>query len=235
MKKLRNMVFCGLVFLIFVPIVFSQESYFGITLDCLEGCKDGKVDVDKEVMLKLVIKNNFNYWVSLGGEDKNILSLSLEIENSKLPNNGKEVKWYNDLLRNPYYLKPKSTEELYFTLETYNDMDKNKRLGEWKITPKLDIGWQGAKYYKDPFTGETIPIKSEYQIPRLVSGNILKFEAKQEEVEVQPPKERFKLPTLKQLVSEPPYSYFTWIIGLIIAGIIIYYATQGRRRNRGRR
>lgn len=229
MRKFKTL--CILILsLMIVPVVFSQTSDFGISIDCFQGCKNGFVDVEQEIMLKFVLNNNFDYWISFGEEDRSQLSFSIEVEHSKLSNNGKETIFYSDSLRTPYYLKPKSTEEVYFPLKAYNNLDPNIRLGEWRITPKVDIGWQGAKYYGNPFTGEIVALRQEFRIPQTITGNILKFEAKKKEVEVEQPEKGFKIPTLKQWVSEPPYSYFTWILGLIIVGVVVYYLTQGRRR-----
>ena len=71
--------------LLFIPSVYSQTQLFDVVLDCFDGCKDGDVNVSKPIMLKLEIRNNFDYWVALGSKDYGAPSFRMTIRNANLP------------------------------------------------------------------------------------------------------------------------------------------------------
>ncbi len=128
----KKLVYVALLFLMFFNIVniARGEEQFGITLDCLESCKDKKIDSSKDIMLVLTIKNNLDYWVSIGQERNiNYQSIfSINIENSNLPA-GKSIEYHEDLLGKRILIKPKAELQMYVPFDTYNQLDMDKRLG----------------------------------------------------------------------------------------------------------
>lgn len=213
MKIIKSMIFL-MIAVLFLPLVFSANPYFGINLDCLESCKEGIVDPSKSIMLKLEIKNNFDYWISLGtNREHGSPDLRITAENSNLKD-GKDVEIYNGILGGPIFLKPKSVYEVYLPFEIYNNLDEDKRLGEWKITPEFLPG--DVKYFKAPYDDKQVTnINSEYKISSSVKGNILKFEPKKEEVEV-----KSNGDTITK-AGDSVKGFFKKWGGYIIAGIII--------------
>lgn len=212
-----------------LSMVAAQNTYFDIGLECYQGCNEGIANIDEQIILELSIVNNFDYWIYIGDKEEWDESSSIRIiaENSNLKD-GKSTELYQFVIGNPIYIPPKSEDEIYIPLDAYNSLPKEDRIGDWSVKVELSRNYN-TKYYENPFNGKTVSVKSEFQIPSQLTTNLLKFEAKKEEVVVEPAKKGIKIPTLKQLVSEPPYSYFTWIIGLIIVGIIVHYATKGKK------
>lgn len=215
MKIIKSMIFLMIVIL-FLPLAFSANPYFGINLDCLESCKEGIVDPSKSIMLKLEIKNNFDYWISLGtNREYGSPDLRITTENSNLKD-GKDVEMYSGILGGPTFLKPKSVYEVYLPFEIYNNLNEDRRLGEWKIIPEFLPG--DVKYFKSPYDGKQVTnIKPEYKIPSSIKGNILKFEPKKEEVEVVVKPDEDTITKAGDSVKE----FFKKWGGYIIAGIII--------------
>lgn len=220
--KYYGLLYSIMILLIVFPVA-AETSYFDISLDCFQGCGNGIAYVDEQIMLELTIKNNFEYWVYIGDKNKWDQSASFWItaENSNLEN-GQNVELYQFLVGNPFYIPPKSEIEIYFPLEVYNNLEEDKKMGDWSIKSKLKP--ENVKYYKDPFNEETISIKSKFQIPPTITGNLLKFEAKKEIVVVENGKGLIfnTKKTIKNFFEEWTGYIIAGIIILVVGGIFLY-------------
>lgn len=218
-----------LIFLfIFVSTQFvASQEYFGFDLNCFQGCDGEKSNINQQVILELTLKNNFEYWIKIGKESNNqynsFLSNRLTIENSNL-NDGKIIEDHK-LLSYPIYISPKSEIKLYFPLNAYNDLEKEKRVGEWKITPEISLS--SVSYYANPFDEDkNINIKTEYKIPSTLVNKQLKFQAENTDVRITTNPFSKPIDGIKDWFKK----YFGWIIATIIAGVSIYFFTKKKRK-----
>ena len=233
MKFVEKVVILAFILLL-IPTVYSQTQFFDIKLDCIDGCQSGTVETSKPIMLKLEIRNNFDYWVALGRKDYSGPSFRMTIRNPNLQGSwtqqsGIKEELYGAISGKVLYLKPKHTEFIYIPFEIYNTLEQDKRLGQWEIEYELDTN--GVNYYENPYTGKEIQRTPQPPIPTTIKGNILRFESKKPEVVIDQPKNmsRSISSTLKKWFTEQPYAYFSWIIGSIIIGVIIYLIKRALR------
>lgn len=222
LKRLHVAVlFLILIFIQIGYIASAEEEYFGFSLDCVDSCKDGKIDYSKDIIFLLTIKNNFNNWVAIeGGFDGT--SLRIDVENIKLSNNGKAYEKYN--IGQSVFIKPKDELKVYIPFKIYNEIDKDNRLGDWKIIPQILFG--NAKFYNAPFENKEIPsynINSKYLIKSPLIGNVLEFKTAKPEIEVQAEKPIIQIP--ESFWKHPLVIY----LGLpIIVGVVIWLLTKRR-------
>ena len=235
MDIIRKVVILAIM-LVAIPSSYAQ-SYFGINLDCIDGCQGKTIEVNKPVMLKLEIRNNFDYWVSLGNKDYGAPTFRMTIKNANLQGSWAQASGrtdvYDQISGKVFFIKPKSSEIFYIPLDAYNTLEEDKRLGQWEIEYELDTN-SAVRYYENPYTGKEVQIKPEFQIPRIVKGNILSLKGIKPEVTIveNPDAPESFSSKLKRWLTEEPYRYFSWIIGSILIGVVIYSLTTGRRRRK---
>jgi hypothetical protein len=87
------------------------------------------LNYSNNILLELTINNNLDKWVEFGSSS----DLYIAVSNDNLQNNGKETRIYNNLLGQSYLIKPKDTIKRYIPFDIYNILDKDKRLGNWKL------------------------------------------------------------------------------------------------------
>ncbi len=212
MKKLKKVIITLMFLMIILPIVSAAE--FDFDTECYQGCERGIANPDNNIMLKVTIKNNFDFWVKVGSDNSDAINLKILVENKNLGNynsNGKETENHK-IMGSPAYIPPKSEFEFYIPLDAYNNMERDKRVSDWVLTPTLEL--QSVKYYQNPYDEEeTINIKSSYQIPNSIVDNQVKFEGKLDGVEVKPN-------SFSGIVNSIKGFFSNWT-GYIIAGIII--------------
>ena len=69
MRKLKWLISL-LMLLWFISPVLAVDSYFDISLDCYQGCKEGTASIEDQIMLKFTMKNNFDYWGNCFGDSR---------------------------------------------------------------------------------------------------------------------------------------------------------------------
>jgi len=207
--KTLNIFFISIALLVLVlPAISAAE--FDFDTECYQGCVDGIANPDNNVMLKITIKNNFGYWVKIGSKNSDSINLRILVENKNL-GNGKETETHK-IMGSPTYIPPKSEFEFYIPLKAYNTMERDKKVSDWVLTPTLDL--QNIEYYQNPYDEEeTINIKSQYQIPKSIVDNQVKFEGKSGDVKI----ETNSFSKITNSIKE----FFSGWIRYIIAGIII--------------
>ncbi|MCK5039396.1 MAG: hypothetical protein KAR87_00315 [Candidatus Aenigmarchaeota archaeon] len=234
---LAMLVFAGLfLFCIQVNVGYAEEEQFRISLDCYNSC-DGKEDVNysEEIMFVLTIQNKLEYWISVGGETG--VDLYITVENAKLYD-GKNEETYKNVLGKNFFLEPDSIRKIYIPFNIYNRIEEeNSRLGDWKITPELKI--KEVLYYKNPFETKNIQTYNNKQlaIPRLVKGNVLKFEVIKPGIERLEDKVRLsdnflEKPLNKEFIIPVGVEVFAkliWALPLLIYGVYRYFKKKKRR------
>lgn len=227
MVKTKVLIVVTTIFLLLVSVnvIYAEEEQFGITLDCYESCDDKKIGYSKDIMFVLTIKNKLNYWISIGSESElGGADFHITVENINLKN-GKGSETYNDFLGKKFFIKPKSELRVYIPFNIYNKIEKDNRLGEWKIYPQLIIN--DVKFYEDPFELKETPLiyvdRTSFTIHSPVKGNVLEFKAVKPEVEVTG--EGFKIP--KDVWEYPFNKYILFpIIVLVIVGLFRWFFTR---------
>ena len=106
--------------------VVAQED-FSFSIDCLNGCNGKEMEYSQNIMLKVTIKNNYDYWVCIGDETKKA-DLKITVENINLEN-GKDYYNYNDFIGSSFYIMPNSEVDFFIPFNLYNELDIDKRLG----------------------------------------------------------------------------------------------------------
>lgn len=215
-------------------LVSAQEEQFGISLNCIEDCKGKELDYSKDIMLFFTVKNNLNYWVSIGkGDDYGSATLRLKIESINLQDNKKEIL-ISSILGKRVFIKPKSEINVYMPLEPYNELNKDNRLGDWKIIPQVELSTSDVKFYENnPFNSKIVTLSERntpFNLPSTIKGNVLEFKVVKPEVEVEKD-------TKKPLVPKGFWdNKFLWwilgIVGTIISGYVLWRITRSKSRRR---
>ena len=228
MRKSNIFIISLLFLMLILPITSAAE--FDFDTECYQGCIKGIANPDNNVMLKVTIKNNFDFWVKVGSENSDSINLRILVENKNLGNwngNGKETETHK-IMGSPAYIPPKSKFEFYIPLNSYNNMERDKRVSDWVLTPTLDL--QNIEYYQNPYDEKkAININSQYKIPNSIVDNQVKFEGKSEGVEIQTNSFSKIISVIKGFFS----NWTGWIIASVIVGVIIW-ALTGRGRSRRR-
>ena len=204
-----------LLFSIFLCINFNAvaaQEDFSFSIDCLNGCDGKEMEYSQNIMLKVTIKNNYDYWVCIGDETKKAY-LKITVENINLEN-GKESYIYNDFIGSSFYIMPNSEVDFFIPFNLYNELDDDERVGNWVISPEL-MSING-KLYKYPYNSEFASMYiGQSNLPQTIRGNPLEFKSLkyEEDVSIQE-KIEDKIDNLLKLKTENIYIY-------IIAGIII--------------
>jgi hypothetical protein len=247
----KRMVCIAVLFLMFfniVHIALAEEEQFGITLDCFDSCKDKTIDSSKDIMLVLTIKNNLDFWVSIG-KDNNINAQSvfnIDLENNNLKDanlqanlqTGRKSESHADLLGKRILIKPKTELQVYVPFDTYNQLGGDNRLGDWKIHPELQIN--NVEFYKNPFDSKPMPSLYYpdgriFTINSRLTGNILEFKVMKQETKVQVEKSNVIVPEglLDNVINFINSNLVAAIISGIIVSFISYkYFTRGGKRKR---
>lgn len=201
-----------LIFFNLIPIAYAEEEPISISLDCYEPCKDTVVNYSKEILFELTIKNNFDEWIELGS----LSDLYISVSNDNLPNNGKDYRTYSNLLGQSFFIKPKDTIKRYIPFDIYNKLDKDKRLGDWKVYPKLNYD---INLHKNPFesSGRSY-YGGQYYPTNSVAGNFLQFKVEKPETGDKVQKEKSSDLTTKGFWERP---IFTNLIYPIISNSVV--------------
>ncbi len=241
-----TIIFLLLAYFNIVTIVRADDQFFGISLDCFDSCKDKTIDSSKDIMLVLTIKNNLDYWVSIGDEN-NINTqylFSMNVENINLQDtnylqNGKRVESHNDFLGKRFFIKPKTELQVYIPFDTYNQFGKDNRLGDWKIIPELQINnIYSVYFYNNPFESKSTPLYSNGQsftISSPVIGNILEFKAIKPEIQIQGDNSSM-IPSQEEKSNAIPTGFVVSIITVILGAILTpyfgyrYFTKRGKKK-----
>jgi hypothetical protein len=231
MNTLRKRILLIALFLIAVSIqisyIASAEEQFGISLNCVDSCNGNKNwDYSKDILFELTIKNNLDYWVVIEGSRDGV-SMRLTVENIRLPNNGKDYPTYY-ILGQSFFIKPKDEVKVYIPFDLYNKIDKDSRIGDWKIYPELLFS--NIKFYKVPYESKETPLytnsRQPFTINSPIKANVLEFKTTKPEVEVQADKSNI----IPKDFWENPFNdklLFPLIV-LVIGSILVYYFTNKR-------
>jgi len=199
------------MFLFSLTSISAVNPYFDFDVECFQGCGEGIANPDSDIILKVTIKNNFDYWIKLGYDNSDSINLAISVDNKNV-NNGRTTEDHR-ILGSQTYIPPKTQIEVYIPFDTYNDMDRDKRISDWILTPSLST--QQVRYYEDPFNSDKTVnnIREEYKIPGNIVDNQLKFEGKLGNVEIE-------TNPFSKIINKIKGFFNNWI-GYIIAGIII--------------
>lgn len=200
--------------------VAAQED-FSFSIDCLNGCNGKEMEYSQNIMLKVTIKNNYDYWVCIGDETKKAY-LKITVENINLEN-GKEYYIYNDFIGSSFYIMPNSEVDFFIPFNLYNELDDDERLGNWVINPEL-MSING-KLYQDPYNSQFASMYiGQSNLPQTIRGNPLEFKSlKYEEEDSNQGKtgEIINNPIIKWIFEHIIYVIFLGVItGVIIALIL---------------
>lgn len=229
----------AILFLLLIPLsivhIARAEEQFGISLDCLEPCKDKTMDYSKDIMLVLTIKNNLDYWVSIGQEMNTNYQTDfrMNLENNNLQA-GNNIESHTDILGKRVLIKPKTELQVYIPFNTYNKLGKDNRLGEWKISPVLQIN--NVEFYNNPFESKSIPLSDRstgqsYTINSPIKGNVLGFKVIKPETEVQGEKSS----VIPKGLLETFYQDYIKIIITTVSGAVIGYLIINRLSRKSRK
>ena len=215
---MRKFILLGFILILLPFVAHAQESGdFGISVACVGGCENR--NISKDILLEFTIKNNFDYWISFGEDDRDDvysgLSISLEVYHPKL-DDGKGGEYYRDILGPGYFIKPKDELKVYLPFYIYNDMDEDSRQGEWEITPELSLGSVSIDYYSPDFS-EIDRGSGGVTIERSVSGPQIAFTVTKPGVEV----EKEKNISIPNWAVEYGKEIIVMVIATVIAGIIL--------------
>ena len=212
-----------LLFFIALSINFNTvgaQEDFSFSIDCLNGCNGKEIDYSQDIMLKVTIKNNYDYWVCIGDETKKAY-LKITVENINLEN-GKEYYIYSDFIGSSFYIMPNSEVDFFVPFYLYNGQGDDKRVGNWVINPEL-MSING-KLYKDPYNSEFASMYTgKSNLPETITGNPLEFKSlKYEENDSNQGKigEIIDDPTIKWIL-EHIIEIFVAVIAIIIGGSIL--------------
>jgi len=211
-----------LILILFNANMAYAEENFGVTLDCYEGCNDGQIDYNKNLMLELTIKNNYDYWVYIGEERGLGTEFLIEMKNINLETES-EIEYLNDYLDREIFIKPKSEIKIYIPFNGYNKLENDNRLGDWEIKPELRI--KKFKLYANPFDSTEVFL-SQINTPPIdleIVGNFLKFTTVKPEVEVTG---KISIKILDGLFENPVVIY---IISPLIVGLVLYFLNKRYR------
>lgn len=224
-----------LLFLSFIPIADAEEEPISISLDCYETCKGTGMNYSDDILFELTIRNNLDDWVKFDVSP----DFDIAVSSDNLPYNGKEYATYSNLLGQSFFMKPKEEIKRYIPFDMYNKIDADKRLGDWKIYPKLSLKRvtihknplesYGTSYYRGSY-GDTFPI----------IGNVLEFKTVKPEPNIKAQEiensnaaradssENTILTTIINFINS---NLVTTIIGGVVVSYITYkFFTRRRRR-----
>lgn len=128
-----------LLFFIVLSINFNTvgaQDDFSFSIDCFNGCNGKEIDYSQDIMLKLTLKNNYDYWICIGDYEKKA-DFKITVENSKLEN-GLDVHTYSDFIGGGFFIEPNSEVDFFIPFKLYNELkDDNDRVGNWVINPEI--------------------------------------------------------------------------------------------------
>lgn len=212
-----------LLFFIVLSINFNTvgaQEDFSFSVDCLNGCNGKEIDYSHDIMLKVTIKNNYDYWICIGDNEKKA-DFRITVEHINLEN-GKDYYIYNDFIGSSFYIMPNSEVDFFIPFNLYNELDDDKRLGNWVINPEL-ISLNG-KLYQDPYDSQFASMYTgKSNLPQTITGNPLEFKSlKYEEKDSNQGKigEIIDNPTIK-LITEYSTEIIISVIAIIIGGFIL--------------
>ncbi len=216
----KTILFFSILLCLNFNTVGAQED-FSFSIDCLNGCNGKEMEYSQNIMLKVTIKNNYDYWVCIGDETKKA-DLKITVENNKLEN-GKDYYIYNDFIGSSFYIMPNSEVDFFIPFYLYNGQGDDERVGNWVINPEL-MSING-KLYKDPYNSEFASMYTgKSNLPETITGNPLEFKSiKYEEDDSNQGNigEIINNPTIKWILENFIYVIFVSVItGVIIALIL---------------
>jgi len=227
MKKVF-LVILLLSFFLFANVVSASED-FGISIDCVQSCQDKEIDYSKDLIIQVSIKNNTDYWIELGKEGAwDAPNLSLEVIHSNL-SDGKDIETHNGLLGRFFIIKPRSELQVFTKLDSYNNLDKDKRLGTWQVIPEFSNN--GIKYYKSPYDLKPVYAVREIQISSTTIGNVLEFKVTKPKVDI--PTNLLVIPDTiwdNPLNAQFIFPILVGVIVLIIGAILFWIVKRKKKR-----
>ncbi len=173
----KRMVCIAVLFLMFFNIVHIAlaEEPIEIFLDCLDSCKVTSINYSNNIMLELTIKNNLDYWAAIKSGNFGTY-LRVDVYSDKLPN-GRDSEIYYNPFAESFFIKPRDELKVYIPFDIYNKIDKDNRLGDWRISPKLFFNNIG--FYQNPSNSYSV-----YNVPEVsspITGNDLQFKIEKPE------------------------------------------------------
>ena len=216
----KTILLFSIVILINFNIVGAQED-FSFSVDCLNGCNGKEIDYLQDIMLKVTIKNNYDYWICIGDYEKKA-DFKITVENINLEN-GRDYYIYNDFIGSNFYIMPNSEVDFFIPFKLYNDLqDHDDRVGNWVINPEI-ISLNG-KLYKDHYNTEFVSIHTgKSNLPETITGNPLEFKSlkyEDDDSNLGKIEEIIDNPTIK-LITEYSTEIIISVIAIIIGGFIL--------------
>lgn len=212
--------FLVFLFLGLIPITYAEVEPITILVDCYMPCKDKVVNNSEVILFEVTIRNNFDSWVELGA----VSSLYLTVSNTNLPN-GKEYYQYNNFLGQSFLFKPQSEIKIYVPFDIYNKLDKDRRLGDWSVSPKFSSN--AINFHQNPFELQgTSYYKGQNYEADSIMVNPFEFKAEKPEIKVQVESSKVVVPEgfLENVFNFINSNIVVTIIGVILTayiGIII--------------
>ncbi len=211
-------------FILFMTIssVVAQTSDFGIEINCFQGCYEKIIDSNGKIILELVLKNNYPYWIKFSETP----SLMIQLSHQEL-GGGKQYEYHREILGKNSYIKPKDEIKIYIPFETYNSLDQNERIGRWVLKPELHIG-NNIEYYNDYFDGKKVsPYNND--ISAIIVGSQIELIAKGDDVKIE--KGVFSgWWNIWNIITGWFESRIGWIVAMVIAGVLIFFFTNKKKK-----
>lgn len=215
-----------------IPIVHAEGEPISISLDCYNvSCKGQTMNYSDNIVLELTIKNNLDYWASIngGGGGPCGTYLQLDLYNNKLNNNGRDYE-NRCSFASSFFIKPRDEIKQYIPFSKYNEINKDNRLGDWRISPKLNF--YSVNFYRNPSDSSYI-----YNAPTVnspITGNDLQFNVQKPEptTETQEVKSSAIVPKglLNSVINFINSNLGVTIIGAVLTASLGYYFTRKKRR-----
>ena len=228
---IRSILSLSLAFLLIFSTVNAQNDNFGISIDCVNGCQDKEIDYDSDILFEFSVINQLDRWVKLSDEDS-FNRLTLLIESRNLKERAQNV-FFTNILGIPVIIAPQSEKKVYITLNLYNELKNDDRLGRWTITPTLSYSPQAISFHSDPYTSNSERASKEkigFPTGNEIKGNVLEFKVIKPEPEVSKsiiPEALTNNPIVKWL-----FDYIFYIIGTIIATVVGYKIINRKKKRK---
>ncbi|MGB8216082.1 MAG: hypothetical protein WCE94_02175 [Candidatus Methanoperedens sp.] len=168
------------------------------------------------IVLELTIKNNLDYWASINGGDPCGTYLQLDLYNDKLNNNGRDYE-NRCSFASSFFIKPRDEIKQYIPFSKYNEINKDNRLGDWRISPKLNF--YSVNFYRSPSDSNYIYNAPPVNSP--ITGNDLQFNVHKPE----PTTATQEVKSSEIIPKGLEESIFAFIISIISNTIVQFFAT----------
>ncbi len=143
----NKVIFIGLLMFLFSLTIVSAVSFnLGPKVKILDEqnrvLNPEDINKEKQLAFEVTFTNEMNYWLC-----SNYWSASLKIsKEGDDANKARNLNWYYNNDDNKFCLAPNEEFSIWLIFEEYNELEKDKRIGNWKINPTISLG-NNPNYY----------------------------------------------------------------------------------------